>query len=125
AHRVMVVCLRSTDFVEVFLPEIQRLVLRATVGGRGEHEGAVEAAFRRGTVIADDEIDQRIVEYAEFLERVDDATGVEGRVLKKRRVDLHLVRKDRPAFRGNVTPCGNAFGAWGEHPIGGDRHNAL
>ena len=58
-------------------------------------EAAVRRALGRGAVVADDHVDQRVVEDLEVGERVDQPADVVVGVLQEAGVDLHLAREDR------------------------------
>ena len=64
----------------------------------------LQRALGRRTVVADDVVDQRIVEDAEILERVDQAADVMVGLLEESRVDLHLPRQHRLEIVGHVVP---------------------
>jgi hypothetical protein len=67
-------------------------------------EGAVHGAFRRGAVVADDVEDERVVEHAELLDRVDDAADVVVGVLQESGVHLHLAFEHGLQLRRHVVP---------------------
>ena len=67
AHRVVVVGVRAAELVDLRLQELGRLE-RAHAVQRGHLvEAAVGRAFGRGAVVADDQIDQRVVEHVRDL----------------------------------------------------------
>ena len=61
-------------------------------------------AFGRRAVIAEDVVDQRVVERPEILDRVDEATDFVVGLLEEPGVDLHLARQHRLELRGHVVP---------------------
>ena len=63
-----------------------------------------ERALGRGAVVADDVVDQRVVEHAEIVERVDDAADIVVGLLEEAGIDLHLARQHRFELGGHVVP---------------------
>ena len=95
AHRVVIVGLRPAELVEPRHQEFGRLD-----GGRPvevDHlvERAVERALGRRAVVADDVIDQRVVEQVELFQSVQQASDVVVGVLQESRVDFHLAAQHR------------------------------
>ena len=60
-----------------------------------------------GPVVADDVVDERVVEHAEVVERVDEPPDVVVGVLEEAGVDLHLAGEDRLELIGHVVPGGD------------------
>jgi hypothetical protein len=58
-----------------------------------------------GAVVADDVVDERVVEDPEVCQRVDDAADVVVGVLQERGVDLHLSRQHRLEVLGLLVPA--------------------
>ena len=54
---------------------------------------SVDRALGGGAVVADDVVDERVLEDAEILERVDQPADVVVGVLEEAGVDLHLARR--------------------------------
>ena len=104
AHGVVVVGLGSAELVDPRRHELRRL----QAGGAVEHDQLVEAALRRalrgGPVVADDVVDQRVVEDLQVLERVDQPAHVVVRVLEEPGVDLHLAREHGLQVIRHVVP---------------------
>ncbi len=88
-----------------------------------EHRHFVEAALRRAfggrAVVAEDVIDQRVVEDAEILDRIEQPADVMIGVLEKACVDLHLARENWLELRGHVVVGGDFLGSFGELRIAG------
>ena len=76
ADRVVRVGPRGADAVDVLAHEVDGLEVGAAVGPGHRVEGADDRAFRRGAVVADDVVDDRVVEDLELGERVDEAADV-------------------------------------------------
>ena len=103
----MVVGLRRPEVVDAGGHEVDRL----EAGGAVEDDQLVEAAVRgslgRGAVVADDHVDERVVEQLELVERVDHAADVVVGVLHEARVDLHLAGEDRLHLVRRLVPGGD------------------
>ncbi len=67
-------------------------------------EGAVHGALGRRAVVADDVVDDRVVEDLEVLEGVDDPAHVVVGVLEEPGVHLHLALEHRLELVGHVVP---------------------
>jgi hypothetical protein len=67
-------------------------------------EGPVDRALGGGAVVPDDVVDERVLEDAEILQRVDQPPDVVVGVLEESGVDLHLAREDRLQLVGHVVP---------------------
>ena len=70
-------------------------------------ETALQRAFGRGAVVADDQVDQGVLQDAQILERVDQTADVMVRVLQEAGIDLHLAREHRLHFGGDRVPGGD------------------
>ena len=83
-------------------------------------EGSVDGAFRGRSVVADNEVDQRVVEDLELLNGVDEPADVVVGVLQEPGVHLHLSFQDGSQFFGHVIPSRDLGVAFGEVGIGAD-----
>ena len=81
-------------------------------------EAALFGALRRSAVVTEDVVDDRVVEDAHLLERVDETTEVIVGVLEEAGVHLHLAREDRLQELRHVVPCGDRVGSRCEHCVG-------
>ena len=92
AHRVVIVGLDPAEFFDMRLQELRRL----KIGKAGKRHqlvvGALQGALARGAVVADDQIDQRVVDDVEILQRVDEEADVIVGMLHEAREDLHLTQ---------------------------------
>jgi hypothetical protein len=70
-------------------------------------EGALQGALGRRAVVADDVVDERVVEDADLFECADEAADVVVHVLEEAGVVFHLARQDRPHLLRRVLPCWN------------------
>ena len=104
ADRVVVVGLGRAELVEHRGHELRRLELGHRVEVRHLVEGAVERALGRGAVVADDHVDERVVERAELIDRVDQPADVVVGVLHEGGVDLHLAGEHRLHLLGHLVP---------------------
>ena len=104
-------------------------MLRHELGGlEGGHpvevghlvERAVDGALGGGAVVADDVVDDRVVEDPEVLEGVDQPPDVVVGVLEEAGVDLHLAGQDRLELVGHVVPRGDLVVPGGQLGIGRD-----
>ena len=95
AHGVVVVRLRPAELFVPFHQEFRGLQGRQAVEVGHLVVGTIQRAFRRGAVIADDVIDERVVEDVELLQAVDQASDMVVGVLEEPRIDLHLAAQDR------------------------------
>ena len=79
-------------------------------------------ALGAGAVVADDVVDQRVVEHAEVLERVDEPPDVVVGVLEEAGVDLHLPGQHRLEVVRHLVPGGDLLGpARSARPRAGSR----
>ena len=76
ADGVVVIGLGRAEIVDLAKQEFGRLDPRHAVERRHLVEAAVDRALRRGAVVADDEVDQGVVEDSEVFERVDQPADV-------------------------------------------------
>jgi hypothetical protein len=74
---------RRAELVDLRQQELRRLEGRHAVEGGQLVEKAVVGAFRRGAVVADDVVDQRVLQHAEVAEGVDQAADVVVGVLQE------------------------------------------
>ena len=100
------------------MPEQECRVLRDALKCRELVEAAAERAFHGGPVVADLPEDERVVQLADFLERVDHAPdfviglrGVGGK-------DLHQPRGDALLVPGQGSPGGDLLRPWGQLRVG-------
>ena len=84
--------------------ELGRLELGRAVEHHQLVEGAAEGALGGRPVVADDVVDEGVVEDPELLEGVDEPTDVVVRVLEEAGVDLHLAGEHRLQLVGHVVP---------------------
>ena len=117
ADGVVVVRLGRAEIVDLAQQEFRRLDARHAVQRRHLIEAAVERAFGRRTVVADDEVDERVVEDLEIFERVDQPADMVVGLFQEAGVDLHLPREHRLQFGWHVIPGGNFLVACGQHGI--------
>ena len=120
AHRVVVVRAGRAELVHLAAHELGRLEGGHPVEVGHLVERAVHRALGRRAVVADDQVDQRVVEDAQVLDRVDDRADVVVGVLEEARVDLHLAGEDRLEVVRHVVPGRDQRVARGELGIGRD-----
>src|SRR5260370_31563822 len=106
AEVVMFVGVWSTEVVDLALNKLNRLERRHAVRYHHLVEGAVQRSFGRRAVVADDVVDQRVVEHFEVLERVNQASDMVVGMLQESGIYLHLPRKDRFQLIWHVVPRG-------------------
>ena len=107
ADREVVVGLRRAEVVDARGHELGRLERRGAVEDERLVEGAVDPALGARPVVADDVVDERVLEHAEVVERVDEPSDVVVGVLEEAGVDLHLAGEDRLQLIGHVVPGGD------------------
>ena len=107
ADGVVVVGVRAAEVADPVLHELDGLQLAGAVERDGLVEGAVDRALGRGAVVADDEVDQGVVEQFQPGQRVDEPADVVVGVLEEPGVDLHLAGEHRLEVVGHVVPCGD------------------
>ena len=103
----VVVGLRRAEVVDARGHELGRLERGGAVEDERLVERAVDRALGAGPVVADDVVDERVLEHAEVLERVDEPPDVVVGVLEEAGVDLHLPREHRLQLVGHVVPGGD------------------
>ena len=97
ADGVVVVGPRRAEVVDSRGHELDRLEAGCAVQDHELVEAAVRRALGGCAVVADDHVDERVVEHLEVGERVDEPADVVVGVLEEAGVDLHLAREDRLA----------------------------
>ena len=107
ADREVVVGLRRAEVVDARGHELGRLERRGAVEDEGLVEAAVDRALGARPVVADDVVDERVLEHAEVVERVDEPSDVVVGVLEEAGVDLHLAGENRLQLIGHVVPGGD------------------
>ncbi len=107
ADRVVVVRGRRPEIVDVRRHELGGLECSCAIEHHQLVERPLHRSFRARAVVADDVVDERVIEDAEVLERIDQPPEVVVGVLEKACVDLHLASKDRLEVVGNLVPGGN------------------
>ena len=88
-------------------------------------EAPVRRSLGRGAIVADDHVDQRVVQHLEVGERVDQPADVVVGVLEEAGVDLHLAGEDRLHVVGRVVPGRDLVRPGGELRVGGDHAELL
>ena len=83
-------------------------------------EGALQRAFGRRAVVADDQVDQRVVEDRRCPERVEHPADVMVGVLHERGVDFHLALERRLELGIHLVPRRDLLVARREHGVGAD-----
>ena len=118
ADRIVIVCLRSAELVDLGLEKVGRLDACNSV----QHEQLVEAAVRRSfgrrSVVADDVVDQRVVELSEPVEPVDEPPDVIVGMLEEAGIHFHLPREYRLHVVGLFVPRRDLVRAVGQLGIG-------
>ena len=107
ADRVVVVGARRAELVHLAQQELGSLKRGHPVEVRHLVEGAVDGALGRRPVVADDVVDDRVVEDSEVVDGVDQPTDLMVGVLEEPGVDLHLPRQHRLELGGHVVPGGD------------------
>jgi hypothetical protein len=124
AHGIVVVGLRSAQLVEPLHQELRGLDRRHAVEVEHLVERPVERALRRGAVVADDVVDQGVVEHTQLLHAVQQAADVVVGVFQEARIHLHLAAQHWFERLRHVIPRGYFLVAGGELAIrraGGQR----
>ena len=93
ADRVVVVGARRAELVHLAHQELGRLERGHAVEVGHLVERAVQRAFGRRAVVADDVVDDRVVEDAEVVDGIDQPSDVVVGVLEEPGVHLHLARR--------------------------------
>ena len=125
ADRVVVVGRRGAELVDVGGHELRRLQGGGAVEADQLVEGAVDGAFGRGPVVADDVVDQGVVQDLQVGEGVEEAAEVVVGVLQEPGVDLHLASQYRLQLVGHVVPGRDLSRAGGQLGIGRDHPELL
>ena len=97
----------SAEVVDPGGHELDRLEPEGPVQDGELVEAAVRRAFGRGAVVADDVVDERVVENPEVVEGVDQPADVMVGVLEEAGVDLHLAGEHRLQLVRHVVPGGD------------------
>ena len=121
----MVVGLGAAELVQSLGEKFSGLQLREAGQRRHLIEAALKRAFRGGAVVADDQVDQGVVENAEVLERVDQEPDMMIGVFEEAGVNFHLARKHRLHRRGDGVPGRDLGMARSELTILGDHPEFL
>ncbi len=107
----------SAELIELGHHEFRRLDGGHAVEVGHLVEGALERALGRRAVVADDEVDERVVEHA-LSERIDQPADVMVGVLHERGVHLHLALQHGLELGIHLIPGRDLLVARGEHGIG-------
>ena len=107
--RVVVVGVRPAEGVHLAEHELGGLECGHAVEVGQLVEGAVHRALGRGAVVADDVVDDRVVEDLQVGKGVDQTADVVVGVLEEPGVDLHLPGQHRLELLGHVVPGGDLF----------------
>jgi hypothetical protein len=119
ADRVVVVGQGAAELVDVRGQELRGL----QVGDLGDGDlvqGALRRALGGGAVVADDGVDQGVVQHPERLDGVDEAAEVVVGVLQEPGVDLHLAGQHRLELLVHVLPGRDLLMPPGELGVLGD-----
>jgi hypothetical protein len=116
-HNVIVVE-RAAKLVGVCLQLLEVVLSAKPLGDVGI--GALHAALRAGTVVADDVEDQSVVTLSFLVNGIQNSSHLCVGVGKKRRVDLGFVRENLLFFGGQRVPRGQAFRPCSQLRIGGN-----
>ncbi len=125
ADRVVVVGLRRAELVDPLGHELGRLQRAGAVERDQLVEAAVHAALGARAVVADDVVDERVLEHAEVVERVDQPPDVVVGVLQEAGVDLHLARQHGLEVIRDLVPGGDLLGPGGQLRVGRDHAELL
>ena len=107
ADRVVVVRLGAAELIDMGGHELRSLERRRAIEDEGLVEGPVHRPFGAGSVVADDVVDQRVLEDPEVVEGVHEPPDVVVCVLEEAGVDLHLAGEHGLQLVGHVVPGGN------------------
>ena len=121
----MVVGVRRAEVVDLRDHELRRLETEGAVQDHELVEAPVRRALGRGAVVADDVVDERVLEDLELAQRVEQTADVVVGVLEEARVDLHLAREHRLQVVRHVVPRGDLLRALGELRLGRDHAELL
>ena len=125
ADGVVVAGFRSAEVVDLAHEEFRSLEPGHSVEHGYLVEAAVRRAFRGGAVVAEDVVDQRVVEDFQVLQRVEQAADMVVSMLEERGIDLHLAGENRLERRGHGVVGGDFVGALGEDRIRRDHAQLL
>ncbi len=117
---VVIERLGCSEVVDPRRHELGRLHVGHTVEREQLVERAGRCALRRRAVVADDVVDQRVLEHAQVVDGVDQPTEVMVGVIEEPGIDLHLSCQHRPEIVGHVVPCGDLGGPRGQLCVTGD-----
>ena len=118
AHGVMIVGLRPAEFIHPLGQVLGRLHGLQAVEVAHLVVATVDRTLGGGAVIADDVVDERVVEEVQLLQHLNDAPDVVVGVFHVTRIDLHLSGQHGPeCFRRRV-PSRDFFIAGGELAVG-------
>ena len=118
ADGVVVVRLGRAEVLDPGDHELGRLEPGRAVQDDELVEAAVRRAFRRGAVVADDVVDERVLEDPEVAERIDQPADVVVGVLEEPGVDLHLPCEHGLQVVRHVLPGGDLRGTIRELRVG-------
>ncbi len=104
ADAEVVVGRRGAELVDPGRHELRCLERSGAVEHEHLVERSVDRALSGGAVVAHDVVDERVLEDAEIVERVDQPPDVVVGVLEETGVDLHLAREHRLELVGHVLP---------------------
>ena len=124
-HRVVVVRMRAAEVVDLALQELGRLDVAHAIEHGHFVETAVQRAFCGSAVVAEDVVDQRVVENLQVFQLIDQPTDVMIRVREERGVNLHLARENRLQILRHVFVGRDFFGPLGQDRVGGDHSELL
>ena len=120
ADGVVVVGVRPAEEVDLRREKLRGFERAHPVEDRHLVEAAVRRALSRRAVVADDQVDQRVVEDLQILERVDEPAEMMVGVLEECGIDLHLAGEDRPHVLRRLVPGRNLLRPRRENSVGGD-----
>ena len=118
ADRVVVVRRRSSELVDPGRHELGRLQVIRTVEDEHLVERPVDGALRRGPVVADDVVDQRVIQDAEILDRIHQPPDMVVGVLQEPGIHLHLTGQHRLQRIGHVVPGRDLLMPSRQHRVG-------
>ena len=121
---IVVVRVRAAEVVEPLDHELRRLQRGGAVEVDHLVVGAVQRALGRGAVVADDVVDERVLEDAEVLEGVEQPADVVVGELEEARVDLHLAAQHRLQLLRHVVPGRDLLVARGQLGVRRDHARA-
>ena len=114
ADSVVVVGIRAAKLVKPGAKELWRFERGHSVEIQHFVERAVQRALGRCAVIADDQINERVVQDVQFLQAIQQAPNVVVRVLHETRVDFHLPTQHGLERLGHLVPRWDFLVACGE-----------